>query len=282
VTESRKILIVLHEKDPLFDATGCLIAALGDEWRKMGLVTEFVRGVHTHIAADLVIPHIDLTVTPPEYRTFLGSYRNLVNRELLDISKSIVSQNLISRGDSYDGPVIVKTDRNYGGLPERYLASQSGRSDDENALLKNIDYMNRGDYPVFASLDEVPPELAANGNLVVEKFLPEILGRDYCIRYYYFFGSAGISLLFRSSHQVEKGDTAHSIEEVEVPARLLEMRERLGADYGKFDYTLQDGEARVFDVNRTPGTSVLKHWGYAQQVVERLAPGILSMLPAQT
>jgi hypothetical protein len=133
------------------------------------------------------------------------------------------------------------------------------------------------DYPVFPSLREVPEEVFHNGNLVVEKFLPEITEGDYCVRYYYFLGPAGVSLLFRSKDRVIKA-AADTVEEVSTPQELDEMREKLGFDYGKFDYVLRDGKVVLFDVNRTPATGALRPWGLAEEVARRLAGGIESQL----
>jgi hypothetical protein len=136
------------------------------------------------------------------------------------------------------------------------------------------------DYPVFPSVQEVPEGVFANRNLVVEKFLPEIAEGDYCLRYYYFFGSAGVNFLFRSKERVIKAVT-DKVEEAPIPEELYEMRKRLGFDYGKFDYVLCDGKVVLFDVNRTPATAALQHWGLTEKVARQLAGGIKSQLATQ-
>jgi len=62
-----------------------------------------------------------MTVTPEDYRHYLNNYSNVINRQLVDISKSRISGNLVGKNDPYSGPVIVKTNRNSGGLPEEGL-----------------------------------------------------------------------------------------------------------------------------------------------------------------
>ena len=42
----------------------------------------------------------------------------------MDISKSKISANILRRDDSHSGPVIIKTDLNSGGLPEKRLSSK--------------------------------------------------------------------------------------------------------------------------------------------------------------
>ena len=45
-------------------------------------------------------------------------YPTVVNRRVTDISKRRISTNLVGPHDTYSGPVILKTDRNFGGLPQ--------------------------------------------------------------------------------------------------------------------------------------------------------------------
>jgi hypothetical protein len=52
----------------------------------------------------------------------------------MDISKLAISANLVGRGDAYAGPVIVKTNCNYGGVPERRLKPDPPR----RSLLRRI------------------------------------------------------------------------------------------------------------------------------------------------
>jgi hypothetical protein len=37
-----------------------------------------------------------------------------------------------------------------------------------------------------------------------------------------------------------------------VPDEIRAERERMGFDYGKFDFVVNDGKAVLFDANRTP------------------------------
>jgi hypothetical protein len=57
----------------------------------------------------------------------------------------------------------------------------------------------------------------------------------------------------------------------------------MGFDYGKFDYVVQNGEVVLFDANRTPGGSFLKH-AHCQpleMLARYLAGGIWSLLDRQ-
>jgi len=286
-----RILILLHRKDSAWNFGNYLIEFVMREWETAGFTVRVIRGIRPRVEADLVIPHVDLTVIPEEYRDFFSTYSNVINRSVQDISKSRISSNIVGRNDAYAGPVIIKTDLNCGGLPER-LASSSRlerwkRLSGANRLLaklrrrdlshhswKSVQYLKPSDYPVFSSVDKVPEAIFRNRNLVVERFLPERYGSDFCVRYYYFLGSAGINLRFWSKDNVVKAATSFKVEEVPVPGELCEIRKRLGFDYGKFDYVLRDGQVVLFDVNRTPGTAMLQRWGLIDKVARHLAGGI--------
>ena len=64
---------------------------------------------------------LDLSVVPSNYLEFASLYPVAVNGRLADIRKSHVSANLTAPGDGWDGPVIVKSNLNYRGLPEQVL-----------------------------------------------------------------------------------------------------------------------------------------------------------------
>jgi hypothetical protein len=289
--ETTQILILLHQREENFDSGRYLIKFLMREWKEMGCTIRVMHGIKQQVQADLVIPHVNLTITPQEYRDFLLTYPNVINRRVVDTSKSRISTLLVGRNDSYTGPVIVKTDRNYGGIPEQRLFSRLKRGkwagiarrllanlrkiDTTGISWRYIQSMPPSAYPVFPSLHEVPKGVFKNKNLVVEKFLPEIIEGDYCLRYYYFLGSAEINFLFRSKARGPiKAETALEVEEVPIPEDLHEIRERLGFDYGKFDYVILDGKVVLFDVNTTPATEALQLRGLADQVARRLAGGI--------
>ena len=104
---------------------------MADAWRAMGHDVAFVRGIARDVEADLVVPHVDLTVLPDDYVRWLARHPRVVNRAVVDISKRRISRLAVGPDDEVDGPVIVKSNRNYGGLPER---RRLGRSWRERAL----------------------------------------------------------------------------------------------------------------------------------------------------
>jgi hypothetical protein len=252
------------------------------------------------VTADVIIPHLDLTVTPDPYRDFLARYPLVVNGRVMDVSKSKISSNIVRKGDVYVGPVIVKTEWNYGGIPDsrlrinarsapsiarrivRKAASTLGLGRTGPTPWKLVESMDSGSYPVFSSLREVPAEVFENKNLVVEKFLPEVEGGDYCLRYYYFFGDREMNFLFKSREKVVKGSNAFQCEEAPVPPELRAIRRRMGFDYGKFDYVLREGKVVLFDANRTPSYSTLEARQLARKAARHLAEGIVSLLESSS
>jgi len=293
---NQTIAVLLDDRDDRFDSAGYLLRLLLKTWESAGATVIVLRGTKTLTPADVIIPHLDLTITPPEYSQFLQSYPVAINRRLVDISKSTISSNILSRGDSYSGEVIVKTNCNYGGVPESRLkppaAARSlphrvrdkvssmlrGKRAAEDAWWRSIDSMKSGDYPIFPSLAAVPSGVFDNKHLVAEKFLPERDRNDYCLRYCYFFGDRAINFLLRSKHPVVKGTNTFSCDETAAPPELDATRRRLGLDYGKLDYVLRDGHVVLFDVNRTPASAALERYQLTTRVVTHLAAGLSSLL----
>jgi len=292
--QKRKILVLVHKDDAAFVYFKYLIKLLMKQWDDFGLTVEVARGIDRFVSADVVIPHLDMTVVPDEYRDFLAHYPTVINRDVVDISKSRISANILHRDDSHTGPVIIKTDFNSGGLPEKRLASRMHLLQALSAKLSGaisskpkpalpdfsawaqVQYLNTSDYPVFPSLQDVPGEIFENKNLVVEKFLPEVQDGWYCVRYYHFLGDQGISELFKSKRQIVKGSDNAQFIDAPVPLELHTIRQQLGMDYGKIDYVLRDGQVVVLDINRTPG--ICGNAELAQTISQALATGILSEL----
>ncbi len=291
-----KIVVLLHEADSWFERTNYMLRWLLDRWGREGHEIEVVRGASRFVPADVVIPHLDLTVTPELYRELLARYPVVLNRNLVDISKTAVSRNLLRRGDGYKGQVIVKTDRNYGGRPEARLGeraavappgSQPARGTRLQRVLRRfgagvaepdewdrVQTMDAGEYPVFESLRDTPAGVFRNPSLVVERFLPERDGDDYCLRYCYVLGEHEVNLLLKSHKAVVKAGNAHSVEAVNAPAQLRAICRERSIDYGKLDYVLRDGEVVLFDVNRTPALSGRLLERYGERVVEHLAAAL--------
>ena len=119
-----------------------------------------------------------------------------------------------------------------------------------------------------------------NDALIVEKMSAERDARgDYWLRVWQFFGNRDICYKIRSHEPVIKGSNALERVYFEgVPEKLRRIRAEFGMDFGKFDYTVVDGEPILFDVNKTPGTPRdLSTFPQMPAIVENLSQGIESL-----
>ena len=227
-----------------------MVYSLAERWQRAGHSIVVHRGTSVPPAGDLAIVNIDLTVIPPAYRELYARYPRVVNGRVLDVSKRRFSADLLDRYSDWIGPVIVKTDANFGGKPEallRDVARREGRTCDvaDGPVLES--------YPVYRSLREVPPSVWTTPGLVVERFLAEQdgPGRFYS-RHWIFFGDRDRSIRIRAAVPVIKSSDAIETEPVPVPEELRRMRTRLGFDFGKFDYVRHGERYVLIDANRTP------------------------------
>ena len=108
----RRILILLHARDRGAERRSYQIWGLAEIWRSWGIEVVVQRGVDRFVDADMVVNHVDLTVVPQPYVLHMARYAVAINGRCSDISKRLVSRDLLRPGDGWDGPVIVKTDRN--------------------------------------------------------------------------------------------------------------------------------------------------------------------------
>ena len=68
-----------------------------------------------------------------------------------------------------------------------------------------------------------------------------------------------------------------ALEPTTVPEVLRAERERLGFDFGKFDFVVHEGEVVLLDANRTP-TGAAAISTYQSEQAAKLALGINSFL----
>jgi hypothetical protein len=211
-------------------------------------------------------------------------YPFVMNGRVADTSKRRISRHLVGRDDAYDGPVIVKTNLNFGGMMEALLA---GKGSLATRVARSLRYqlpwalqsrLSPTDYRIFSSIKEVPRMVWHNPDLVVERFLSERHGRQYCLRVWMFLGNRETNSLCYSEHPVVKsGNITHREVVPEVPSDLRRLRHELGFDFGKFDYAIVDGQVILYDANRTPSLGGLPNERTAP-TIRLLAEGIQSFL----
>ena len=274
-----RIIIITHVYDG-FRERDFLLRSLAGHWLDAGHDVHLCEGLGNWPDGDVAIMHVDLSLVPAAYSEAAKRYPLVVNGAAVDVRKRLVSRHLLTRNDGWTGPVIVKTDLNFSGIPEK-LAAESFRRDGKAADLPPGPIVSTTrPYPIFTSASEVPAEVWDNPGFVVERFLPEQDEHGYCVRAWVFFGDRERCTRYRGSHPIVKSATIVAHEPAPVPDELRAERERLGFDYGKFDFVVRDGQAILLDANRTPSAPP------PNPVIEasnaRLAEGIGALLRMRT
>ena len=262
----RRIAILLHERHRDALSWPYRIWAMARLWERWGITVEPVWGVDRPIQADLLIPHIDLSYVPDEYWQVMQEFPGpVVNRRVRDIRKRAFSTLLVKPGDGYAGPVIVKTDANNGGRSERkilggpeprtalgrFLMRRQRSPSRERASLGEATSLRR--YHVFERADDVPIAVYENQALVVEQYVPERRNGQFLLHHYEFFGDYEQVRTHASADPMVKTRTAKIEMAAGVPEVLREQRARLGLDYAKLDYVVQNGGAHLLDISTSIG-----------------------------
>jgi hypothetical protein len=277
--EGKRILVVRRPNDT-FDRHPYVIHLLMQQWRQWGFRVDVSNPIDTAVGPHtVVIPHLDETWTPPEYETFLGRCAVVVNRGVNDISKRMISENLLTRQTNHDGPVIIKTNRNSGGQPEfERFRNRGWVAQAAVDLARRLPWKLTGmigQYKIFDHPSLVPRAAWRNPLLVVEKFLPERQDGMYCLRQHIFFGTREINTIAFSADPIVKAQNVVRRQLLPEPSPgVREIRTRLGFDYGKFDYVLWDGRVVLFDANRTPTYDPGSRAGSAAALIMDLAGGV--------
>ena len=243
----RKIAVLFHEKhrgQPL----NYLIHHYAEFWREDGHEVVFIFGTAQFIPADLLIVHVDLTVVPQEYLDFASRYPIALNGQVSDIRKSNYSRLLVRPGDAYHGKVIVKSNFNFAGAPERHL----GVSLDPRGVSSSY-FWSPADYQIYETLNAVHPSLLDDPNVVVEKFQPEFQDGLYFMRAMLFLGDHATCTRFASREPIVNGATQISSERVEPHPEIIKLAKAMKFDYGKFDYVIHEGNPILLDANKTTG-----------------------------
>lgn len=247
-----RIVLITHTYDN-FRSRAFLLGQLAGHWFDRGHDISVVAGLGDWPDADAAVMHLDLSVVPHAYREAAARYPRVINGAAVDIRKRHVSRWLVSRDDDWSGPVIIKTDLNFGGIPEKNAAEQARRQARPAEMPEGPIVSTTRPYPILPSSREVPDEVWNDPGLVVERFLPEQDERGYWMRAWVFCGDRERCTRYRSRNPIVKSDEVVAREPVPVPDALRVERERLGFDFGKFDFAMHDGNAILFDANRTPG-----------------------------
>ena len=252
---------ILHHAGSRLLRRGYLIELMADQWAARGAAVVDIVGIETAVPVDVLLLHVDLSIVPDEYLHFAKSYSSVINLEAVDIRKTSYLDDLVGAEGDWDGPVIVKSDLNHGGLPERLLTPGKTRLGGRLAgVLRRIrrllglpnEIRAKADYAVFPDRASIPARRFHDGS-IIQPFRSERSGSDFVLREYYFFG--GIAIL---NKEIGPDPILTSGRQVECraespPPEVRAVRDRLNLDYGKIDYGCPDGVTVVYDANKTLG-----------------------------
>lgn len=247
------IVIVTHSHDH-FRRERYLLRSLAGIWAGKRHRVSVAAGEGGLPDGDIAILHVDLSVVPDAYVAACRRYPVVVNGPVVDIRKTRVSRCLVRPDDGWTGPVIIKTDLNCGGVPELRLRRHNVREGGPADAPVRPEAYTTEPYPILESARDVPAAVWDNPGLVVERFLPERDARGFWIRTWVFLGDRERCTRYLGSHPVVKAGNIIAREPAPVPEELRRERERLGFDYGKFDFVVCDGRPILFDANRTPSS----------------------------
>ncbi len=229
----------------------------------------------------IVLVHIDLS-RPGHLLDGLGSrldevsrHSSVVNRFAHDITKRRLHEVQRSldlpclsfdwEDCSPDDLVIVKTDLNYGGQPERLAREQGATIAYSNAMLHGE--IGPENYWVGRFRD-VPLHLRGDHRLVIERFLGNSL--DAFIRVYRVCGRLAVVVAFSPfsikkvignendfNYMLDVDDLEDELEGCPLPPghirSILKLGDAMGLDYFGADVVFSDaGEWAVVDINATP------------------------------
>ena len=264
----RHIAILWHERDRHRDLARYAITHLAECWRADGHHVRSIFGTERFEAADIVVVHVDVSVVPARYLEFAARFPIALNGRVQDIRRTRFSRILVRRDEAYVGPVIVKSNANHAGAPERVRSSLALATLRWRLRRRLATFHHRPpdavpifatplDYRIFDSAAQVPEAWFDNRELVVERFLPERVGEHYAVRNYQFLGDRWTCSRMLAADPIVNAYTQIGTEPVDVHPEIEALRQELGFDYGKFDYVMHDGRPVLLDANKTTGAAGL-------------------------
>ena len=256
-----------------------LTSLLANQWRANGIEVIELSGTGTFVEADLLFLNLGRAVFPEDYIRFAAQYPVTFNAGAADLRKHRYADGQLLAGSAYRGPVIVRMDNGYtpppvqGASPLSFLRKLNGR---RGAHLRDA-AATTDSYRIYASIHDVPAENFGPG-FIVQKFLPEQDAGRFVLRQYYFLGEAHFLGVQTSGAAIIQTGPPSSLEEWTPPERLLDLRRRLGLDYGRIDFFLVDGKPFVLSINRAPALPQGKEPGSVPPAYIRLGEALAEAL----
>ena len=253
---------ILHHAQSSLARRGYLIGPMSDLWEDRGAEVIDVIRTGTTVPVGVLLCHVDLSVVPEDYRRFARTHPRVINLSAHDIRKSRYLDDLVGKDDVHSGPVIVKSDLNHAGFPERLLQPRgiapgrivSGILRRLRRRVSGVDEIRfKSDYRIYPDLGSVPARRFSDGS-VVQPFRPERRDEGYILREYYFFGDIEVLSTEIGSDPVLTTGRQVECMQAAPPPEVRMIRDRLNLDYGKIDYSCPDGDVIVYDANKCVGT----------------------------
>ena len=269
-----RLVIVTHEFDCFAysdPATGQVTSVymLWEVLKQLGHDCTIAAGLTPQLG-DVALLHVDASIVTDDYLALAGNYAATINFGTRDITKRRISRLRLSREDDWGGPVIVKANLNSGGKPEAWQ-NRAARRRGRPAPHPGVEPIA---YRILDDKADVEDSAWDNPSLIVEKLItePDPSG-GFAFRTWVFMGSRERCTRFVGPDVIGKAGDAVSHEPVDVPPELRAERERLGFDFGKFDWVMHEGKAILLDANRTPGTARSIE-GFMNDGAKNLAAGL--------
>jgi hypothetical protein len=163
-----KLVVLHHDRTDAPRQRGYLIHSITPHLRRRGVEVLHHAGTHGVPDADAVLVHVDLSVVPERFRHAAERCPCALNSRILDIRKQALAGRgdlVVHAPDERSGPVLVKTDLNYAGWPEREVrrAGLRGLPWKEKWALWRAPWggSKAGRYALYGSAAEVPPRCGA-------------------------------------------------------------------------------------------------------------------------
>lgn len=256
MAERNTRLVILHSRAAARGAPHHMVSVIAAHLERRGVEIVHLYGASKFVPADGVLVHVDLSVVPPAYERLARKYPLQFNAAARDIRKHVFADGLLGRDDTYTGAVIVKSDLNYGGVPEYNELTRLQRGLRKlGRLLRGLPapaLLTKADYRVYPSLADVPAHHFTDG-AIVQKMMLEKDGEKNLLREYMFLDDLHFENVERSASEIITEDEHLSCAPFTPHPRLIDMRRRLGLDYGKIDYVMIAGTPFIFDANKTIG-----------------------------
>lgn len=279
------IHILIHPLDD-FEQSGYVLPNLLPIWEKQGIRFQLIRDIsQADGRADAAINHVDLTCIPDKYNAVFARYPIVINGLQRDIAKRVISRHIVTKSDAYEGLVIVKTDRNCGGIKEAEVARNGNIFRKyTRSMHRRLPWYFRNElpgkkYPIFESKHDIPWPVWHNPALIVERFLTEHHDGVNWLRTWHFFGDRETLLLRWANNRIVARPHLLGAEFAppDIPEEIRARRRELGFDFGKFDFAIADGKPVLYDTNRTPTNHTLPDEDM-HTLTTTLAAGLPSLL----